>query len=192
MMPIKLTRLSQPASPRRWSSSKVRGTPGERGRASGASDRHRVRSAPRPVSQCRPGIDLRPPAAPCVALAAQGHPPVGARLRKEAPPQAGRQCEPPHLHLQRAWGRLPHAQTGQRLRSLPSIAEENRPGASARATQARSACAWRDRPTVIRDCAPATLRGLCRPDERASVPPRLATSSRKSRRRCYRDPGKIP
>ncbi len=97
-----------------------------------------------------------------------------------------------HLHLQRAWGRLPHAQAGQRLRSLPSIAEENQPGASARATQARSACAWRDRPTVFRDCAPATLRGLCRPDERASVPPRLATSSRKSRRRCYRDPGKIP
>ena len=94
----------------------LRRAPGELGRPACLADRHRVRSAERPLGQRRPRIDARLPAAPRMAFAARREPPGSARLHQEASPEAGRRCEQPDLHPHRAAGRLPHGQARGRLR----------------------------------------------------------------------------
>ena len=60
------------------------------GRPAGATDGHRVRPAERAVGQRGAGVDLRGPAAPSVEPAGAARLEGRARLRQEAPPQAGR------------------------------------------------------------------------------------------------------
>ena len=86
----------------------LRGTPGERGRPSGAADGDRVRAAPRALPQRGAGIDLRRPASPGVGRAALRRYGAGAHLREEAPAQARRRRGQPCLHRRRARSRLPH------------------------------------------------------------------------------------
>ena len=68
----------------------LRATPGEGGRPPGAADGHRIRTAPRALAQRGTGSDLRCPPAPGVGRAEVRQPEGGARLREDAPPQAGR------------------------------------------------------------------------------------------------------
>ena len=60
------------------------------GRPAGAADGHRIRAAPRALAQRGTGSDLRCPPAPGVERAGVRRPEGGARLREDAPPQAGR------------------------------------------------------------------------------------------------------
>ena len=67
----------------------LRGAPGDRGRQAGTADGHRVRAAPPALAQRRTGIVLRRAAAPGVGWAEDRRPEAAARLRQEAPAQAG-------------------------------------------------------------------------------------------------------
>ena len=117
----------------------LRRAPGEPGRPARPADRHRVRSAQRPLRQPRPRIDARLPAPPRLALAARRKHPAGARVHQEVPPEARRRCEQPDLHPHRAQGRIPHGQahvtaawqgdaTPPLDPQLPAPVPEQRPG----------------------------------------------------------------
>ena len=80
------------------------------GRASRAADGHRVRAALRAVGQRRSRDDLRPAAATGLGAAGLQRLAAGAHRREAAPPQAGRRCQQPHIHPQRASRRLPHGE----------------------------------------------------------------------------------
>ena len=68
----------------------LRAPPGDRRRPAGAADGHRIRTAPRALAQRGTGRDLRCPPAPGVGRAGVRQPEGAARLREDAPPQAGR------------------------------------------------------------------------------------------------------
>ena len=65
------------------------GPPGECGRPAGATDGDRIRVAPSPRGQRGPDPDLRFSARPSLGAVGIRRLPGGARLREEAPPQAG-------------------------------------------------------------------------------------------------------
>ena len=85
----------------------LRRTPGDRGRASGGANAHRVRVALRAFGEHRAGVDSRPAAATGLGPGKDRGTRAGPQRGEEAPAQAGRRRGQPRLHLHRAPRRLP-------------------------------------------------------------------------------------
>ena len=67
-------------------------------------------------------------APPRVGRPAHRRPAGRAHLCEEAPPQARRRCQAARLHLQRAWGGLPHAQPARPVTTGPGGGRSGAPG----------------------------------------------------------------